>query len=89
MFNFLFILKTFLFSLALLLVLQIKMGNDTLEEKAMYYLQDSAVVYPLRDVAEGAVRVAGDGYRALKSGLKGTVKDLTSEEDQNKRKPKP
>ena len=80
MINFLFILKTLAITLLIIFIMQIEVGHDTLEDKAMYVLQDSAIVEPLRDVSSGAILLTQRGYSFVKSQFKETVKDVTADD---------
>lgn len=60
MMDFLFFIKTFILTVAIVLVMQIQVGDRTLETHAMSWVQSSAVVAPLHGVARGAARVIHD-----------------------------
>jgi hypothetical protein len=56
----LFFLKTFLLTVAIVLVMQIRVGERSLESHAMSWVQSSVVVAPLNGVAKGAAKMARD-----------------------------
>ena len=51
-----FVLKTFVFTVLLLVLLQMKFGNKTLEERATLWVQQSNLVAPLDNFATQAAR---------------------------------
>ena len=53
--EFMFVLKAFLISLLLTVFLQMKVGNDTLENQAHDWIQTSAIPMYLQKVASGGV----------------------------------
>ena len=79
MLNFLFILKTFALTILIVFLLQLEVdGSYTVEDKAMFWLQDSAVVQPLRNTATGAVKFADDGLSFVKKQFKQSVRSATA-----------
>jgi hypothetical protein len=54
-----FVLKSFFVAAVLLIMLQVKVGPTTLEEKATIWLSDSPFAHTLREVAQGGVIVIG------------------------------
>jgi hypothetical protein len=55
-----FFIKSFLLTIAIVLVMQIHVGERTLESHAMSWVQSSYVVAPLNGVAKGAAKMARD-----------------------------
>jgi hypothetical protein len=55
-----FCLKTFVLTIAIVLALQLQVGERTLESHAMMFMQSSAVVTPLNNVARGAAKMFED-----------------------------
>jgi hypothetical protein len=51
-----FVLKTFLFSVLVLILLQAKFGNKTLEERTTLWVQQSNLVAPLENFANQTAR---------------------------------
>jgi hypothetical protein len=56
-----FVVKTFLFTLALIVLMQIKIGEYTVEERTHTWIQESAIHSTLTKVAVGAVTAMKDG----------------------------
>jgi len=55
-----FFVKTFILTLAIVLVMQIQVGNRSLETHAISFVQASGLNVPLSEVARGAARVTHD-----------------------------
>lgn len=82
MFHFIFVAKTLAVTLVLVVLLQIRIGETTLEQKAMFFIHDSPIVEPLREVADGSVRAIRNGFRGFLDQLGQKGKSLWSSEDQ-------
>jgi hypothetical protein len=65
--EFFFVLKTMVFTIALILCLQIKIGQTTIEQRSLTWMRQSIAIDALRGVADGAVSVAGEGYAWAKA----------------------
>lgn len=59
--DFFFVVKAFLFTIAVVILLQIKVGDSTIEERSHTLLQQSAIHKTLSKVALGAVTAIKDG----------------------------
>lgn len=55
-----FCIKTFVLTVAIVLVMQIQVGERTIESHAMSFVQSSAVIAPLNHVARGAAKFVQD-----------------------------
>jgi hypothetical protein len=64
-----FVLKTFVLTVVVVMLMQIKIGRGTIEEHSMHWIRNSDAVETLRYVAEGAVSVAQSGMKAISSSL--------------------
>lgn len=77
--EFLFITKTLLIGLGLIVLMQFRVGGTSLEAHAMGFVQSSTVVQPLHAVAHGGVKLAKDTYRLaeekIRSLLNGNKKE--------------
>lgn len=62
-----FVIKTLIFTVAVVLLMQIKIGGRTIEKQTLSLIQDSAVTDNLRLVAAGAVVAAQKGYETVSS----------------------
>ena len=65
----LFVLKSFLVTFILVVVMQIQVGNNTIESHLQGWIRGSVVVQSLRDIAHGAVKVISQGYQSTVSTL--------------------
>ena len=59
-----FVLKSFVVTIAILFLMQIRVGNSTVERKTLAWMRQSVVVDGLRYVADGAVSITSKGYKA-------------------------
>lgn len=55
-----FFIKTFILTIAVVLVMQIQVGDQSLESHAMSWVQSSPVAAPLHGVARGASKMVND-----------------------------
>lgn len=60
-----FFLKCFVMALVFIVLLQIRMGDSTLEDRAMSWVRQSSLVQPLQEVAQGGVTVIREGWKGL------------------------
>jgi hypothetical protein len=58
--DFLFFFKTFTLTVVLVVLMQLQIGEKTIENHALGFVQSSAVVQPLNGVAKGAAKLAKD-----------------------------
>ena len=63
--EFMFVVKTFIFTLILVVIMQIKIGGFTIEEHSLDWLHESSVVRELQEVAQGAIRASKSGYKTV------------------------
>ena len=68
-----FILKSFLLTGIVVVLLQVKIGDRTFEERAMIWIQTSSMVRPLHDVASGGVEMIGDIWKSFSGGRASTI----------------
>ena len=69
--DFFFVVKTFLFTLALVVMMQIRVGDLTIEERSHEWIQESAIHRTLGKVAFGAVTVMKDGVHYVQTWVAG------------------
>lgn len=64
MMDFLFFVKTFCLTIVLVVLMQIQVGQSSIESHALGWVQHSAVVSPLNQTAHGAAQLIRDltGY---------------------------
>ncbi len=55
-----FCIKTFVLTIAIVVVMQIQVGERTLENHALAWVQTSPLVTPLHSVAKGAAKLIGE-----------------------------
>ncbi len=60
MMNILFFVKTVIMTIALVLVLQIRVGEQSLEAHSIDWVQSSSVIAPLNSMAHGAAKFIHD-----------------------------
>lgn len=70
--DFFFVVKTFLFTLAIVVMMQIRVGDYTIEERSHEWIQESAIHRTLGKVALGAVTVMKDGVQYVQGWIAGT-----------------
>ena len=64
-----FFLKTFVLTVAIVLVMQIQVGEASLETHTMSWVQTSAIVAPINAVADGGAKVVRDFITYIHSKL--------------------
>ncbi len=62
-----FVLKTLIVTIAIVLLLQIRIGRSTLEQHSLTWLHSSTAVEALRGVADGAVAAGFNGVNWIKA----------------------
>lgn len=80
--EFFFVLKTVLFSALLLMVLQMKVGGETLENHSEYWIYRSRVGGEMQNVAKGAVHAGYEGWSWLKSQTREVSKGIQESSDE-------
>ena len=78
--DFLFFVKTFFLTIAIVLLMQIQIGRSTIENQAMSFVQNSAIVAPLNNVARGAAKLARDLTNKISAKVKKNTKKNHKEE---------
>ncbi|MEZ4873476.1 MAG: hypothetical protein R2827_14800 [Bdellovibrionales bacterium] len=79
--DFLFFLKTLIMTFIVILVLQIKVGELTLEQKAAHWARQSSLVEPIQEVAHGGLLIVRDGWRKLYGLLSGEAQEIFKSEE--------
>lgn len=77
MMDFLFFVKTFALTLVIVLVMQIQVGNKSIENHALGFVQSSTVVSPLNSVAAGGAKLIRDTTRAISASIRGRNNQTT------------
>ncbi len=60
-----FIVKSIFLTLVVIILFQVKIGETTLEEKTIYWAQQSSVLQPLHEVAHGGVKVLRESWKVF------------------------
>ena len=68
-----FVLKTFMATFFVVLLMQIRVGASSVEQHCLTWIESSKVVSHLRAVAEGAVQATTVGYQAVAKTVGTTV----------------
>ena len=74
-----FVFKSFAITVALIFVMQIRVGRGTVETHMIGWLEESVAVDGLRYVAEGAVSLGGKGWGFISSLVAGGPTDTKAE----------
>jgi hypothetical protein len=68
--EFKFVMKCFLFATAIVVFSQVKANDETFENKAQIFLQDSSTAHFIQQSAEGGAKVLNQSFQTAKSFLK-------------------
>lgn len=74
----LFVLKSFLLTVTLVVAMQVKVGNSSLEQYSQWWLQKSSVSIYVQSVAAGGALALRNLFFSVKSGVTGTVESYRS-----------
>jgi uncharacterized metal-binding protein len=74
MMDFLFFVKTFALTIVVVLLMQLQVGEKSIEHHAMAFMQSSAVIQPLNGVAKGAAKLARDVTQTISAKIKKNTK---------------
>ena len=80
MMDFVFFVKTFILTVAIVLLMQIQVGSNSIENHAMSFVQSSTIVAPLNTVARGGAKIIRDLTQAVSSRVKRNTKKNKKEE---------
>ncbi len=64
-----FVIKVFLFTVVVMAVMQIKVGDQSLEQRSSHWLRTSSLVDVLNSVSVGASKALNDGYHYIKNSM--------------------
>ncbi len=82
-----FILKTMVLTAVLVVVLQIRVENQSLEDKATEYLQSTTVLAPLQETADGALKVVKKFWKTAMGSMNSKfMREFNSDQTPGKRK---
>lgn len=79
-----FVTKVFIFTIALVLVMQIKVGNSTLENHAHFMIQESVITEQIQVIADGAAKITRGITRGVSEKFSGMFRKK-GEPDSKKR----
>lgn len=68
--NLMFFVRCLFITAVFIILMQVRVGEITLEEKAMSWMSSSLVIEPIQQVADGAVKIIRDSIRKVSSGFK-------------------
>ena len=78
--DFLFVIRTFIVTVVVLLILQVKVGDFTLEQRSMNWVRSSVVVSHLQEVADGSIVFIERNFKKLKAYVSSRSKEKAKEE---------
>lgn len=84
MFQMISILKSLAFTLLIVLLLQVKIGNDTLEDRAVFWFRSSPLVQPMQKVVDGGVKVLQQSFGKLTGLFDWNLKDQLRQKPGNR-----
>lgn len=79
MMDLMFFVKSFILTIAIVLLMQIRVGSGTIETHAMNFVQSSMIVSPLNTVAKGAAKLVRDVTQTVSAQVKRNTKKSKSE----------
>lgn len=74
--------KSLAITFAIIFLMQIRLGESTLEEKAMFWVHDSFVTSPIQEAAEGAALLVRDTWKMLTKNINTKFKKSVEAENQ-------
>lgn len=60
-----FILKSFFLTFLVVIFMQVKVGEQTIEQKTLNYIANSSLIGPLQEVVDGGVKVLRDSWQRV------------------------
>jgi hypothetical protein len=79
-----FVIKVFLFTVVVMAVMQIKVGEQSLEQRSSHWLRTSSLVDVLNSVSVGASKALNDGYHYIKNSMNAKLGFNDSKDDSEK-----
>lgn len=79
--DFLFFIKMVFLTLFLVLALQVKIGEQTVEQHTLHWAASAPLLEPLKEVAHGGVLALGRGWQAVVTSLGGKVSHFFNKEN--------
>ena len=70
-----FVIKMFIYTLILVVFMQVKVGTTTVEEKILYWTHQSELAGNFQNIAQGAIRFMSDQIYWFKGKVQGKVMD--------------
>ena len=84
MMDFMFFVKTFCLTVVIVVLMQIRIGSQSIEGHAMGAIQSSMIVSPLNSVARGAAKLVRDVTQNISARVKSNTKKTKKEEGSKK-----
>lgn len=60
-----FFVKSLILTVIVVMLMQIEVGDNTVEQKAMMWIESSPIVSPLREAAEGGAKLVRQGWKQV------------------------
>ncbi len=86
MIDFMFFVKTFLLTLVVVLAMQVRIGERSVEQHAVSFVQSSAVTMPLNQAAGGAAKLVKDLTQKISNSIHKNVAKKKPEAEDDKKK---
>ena len=77
-----FVLRVTFITVVVVVIMQVKVGEETLEERARRWAANAPLVEVLQEVADGAVLLVAEGYQHVTASMTDRFHDKVSKEDQ-------
>ncbi|MCB0389918.1 MAG: hypothetical protein KDD58_01450 [Bdellovibrionales bacterium] len=61
----LFIVKSFVLTILIVIFMQVKVGETTIEEKTLMWIESSPIILPLQEVVQGGVKFIREGWQTV------------------------
>lgn len=84
MFHLISIVKSLAVTLVIVLLLQVKIGHDTLEDRAVFWFRSSPLVQPMQKVVDGGVKVVRTAFGKVTGLFDWDLKDQLKQKPGNR-----
>ncbi|MCB9025633.1 MAG: hypothetical protein H6625_04905 [Bdellovibrionaceae bacterium] len=58
-----FILKSFILTILIVIFMQVKVGETTIEEKTLLWIESSTIISPIQKIVDGGVKVVKETWK--------------------------
>ena len=80
-----FTIRAFIITVALVLIMQVNVGDERLEYKVADFIRGSVITNSLQGVADGAVKVIRDSWGKVSKGMNSVISRATSSDGPGER----